>query len=162
MEKCLSNALIDRVDHLEREYRNLRRAHRRLKQFVGLALLSAGLIVVGGAKLAQKPEEVRATRVMLIDDDGNSRALLDLTPDPAGGAVLQLSHKGASHPQMVLTVNKDNQVAMSILDSDRRPRIFLGLEPDGSPRLRLQDKDGKSLFQAPVEPNASLPARAKP
>jgi hypothetical protein len=133
-----------------------------LKPFVGLAAVAAVLIVASGAHLTQKAEEVRAARVMLIDNDGNARALLDVTPDPGGGAVFQLSHKGASHPQMVLTVNKDNQVARSILDSDRRPRIFLGLEPDGSPRLRLQDKEGKTLFQAPVESKASLPTLLKP
>jgi len=64
--------------------------------------------------------------------------------------------------QFVLTVNKDNQVALNLLDSDRRPRIFLGLEPDGLPRLRLQDKDGNSLFQAPMEPNPTLPSLLKP
>src|SRR5262245_8026765 len=150
------------MNHLEQEYRNLRRAHGRLKRFVGLAVVAAALVVASGAQLPQKPGEVRAARVMLIDDEGNSRALLDVTPDPHGGSVFQLSPKAADHPQIVLTVNKDNQVAMSILDSDRRPRIFLGLEPDGSPRLRLQDKDGKSLFQAPVEPNAPVPTLLKP
>ena len=59
---------------------------------------------------------------------------------------------------MVLTVNNQNQVSLSLLDSERRPRIFLGLEPDGSPRLRLQDKDGSSLFQAPIEPNPVIPS----
>ncbi len=75
---------------------------------------------------------------------------------------MQLSHKGSKHPQMVLTVNKDNQVALSLLDSDHRPRIFLRLEPDGSPRLRLQDKDGNSQFQSPTEPNPTLPSLLKP
>lgn len=89
-------------------------------------------------------------------------ALLGLTPDPNDGAVFQLSHRGANHPQLVLTVNKANQVALTLLDSQRRPRIFLGLEPDGSPRLRLQDENGKSLFQAPIEPNPTVPSMLRP
>ena len=75
---------------------------------------------------------------------------------------VQMTMEGSRHPQIVLTVNMENQVALSLLDSDHRPRIFLGLEPDGSPRLRLQDKDGNSLFQAPMEPNPTLPSLLKP
>ena len=162
MEKLLSGELADRVERLERECLDLRRANRHMKRFGGLIVLAAILIAMGGAQLAQRTEEVRAGSIMLVDKGGFPRALLAVTPDPHDGAVFQLSHKGAKHPQIVLTVNKENQVALSLLDSDRRPRIFLGLEPDGSPRLRLQDKDGNSLFQAPMEPNPSLPSLLKP
>jgi hypothetical protein len=162
MEKLLSDELADRLERLERECLDLRRANRLMKQFGGFAAVVAILMMMGGAQLAQRTEEVRAGSILLVDRRGFPRALLAVTPDPNDGAVLQLSHRGAKHPQIVLTVNKENQVALSLLDSDHRPRIFLGLEPDGSPRLRLQDKDGNSLFQAPMESNPTLPSLLKP
>jgi len=162
MEKLLPEELADRVGRLERECLDLRRANRHMKQFGGLTAVVAVLMTMGGAQLAQRTEEVRAGSILLVDKGGFPRALLAVTPDPNDGAVLQLSHKGSRHPQIVLTVNRENQVALSLLDSDHRPRIFLGLEPDGSPRLRLQDKDGNSLFQAPMEPNQTLPSLLKP
>jgi hypothetical protein len=162
MEKLLPEELADRVGRLERECFDLRRANRHMKQFSGLTAIVAVLMTMSGAQLAQRTEEVRAGSILLVDKGGFPRALLAVTPDPKDGAVLQLSHKGSRHPQIVLTVNRENQVALSLLDSDHRPRIFLGLEPDGSPRLRLQDKDGNSLFQAPMEPNPTLPSLLKP
>jgi len=162
MEKHLPAELDDRVRRLERECLDLRRANLHMKQLGGLTVVIAILTTLGGAQLAQRTEEIRAGSIMLVDRGGFPRALLAVTPDPNNGAVLQLSHKGSKHPQMVLTVNKVNQVALSLLDSNQRPRIFLGLEPDGSPRLRLQDKDGNSLFQAPVEPNPTVPSLLKP
>ncbi len=162
MEKHLPAELADRVARLERECLDLRRANRHLKQLGGLTVVLAILMTLGGAQLAQRIEEVRAGSILLVDRAGFPRALLAVTPEPNNGAVLQLSHKGSKHPQMVLTVNKENQVALSLLDSNQRPRIFLGLEPDGSPRLRLQDSAGNSLFQAPMEPNPTIPSLLKP
>ncbi len=162
MEKHLPVELVDRVERLERECLDLRRANRHMKRLGGLFVIVAILLTLAGAQLAQRTEEVRAGSILLVDRTGFPRALLAVTPEPNNGAVLQLSHKGSKHPQMVLTVNKDNQVALSLLDSNQRPRIFLGLEPDGSPRLRLQDSDGNSLFQAPIEPNPTVPSLLKP
>jgi len=129
MEKHWPEELADRVQRLERKCLDLRRTHRHMKQFGGLTVVVAILMTLGGAQLAQRTEEVRAGSIVLVDRGGFPRALLAVTPDPNNGAVLQLSHKGSKHPQIVLTVNKDNQVALNLLDSDRRPRIFLGLEP---------------------------------
>jgi hypothetical protein len=142
---------------LEHECIALKRSNRAIKRFIGFALIAVIVTTLAGAQIAQRTDEVRAGSILLVDRGGFPRALLAVTPDPNDGAVLQFSHRGAKHPQMVLTVNKQNQVAFSLLDTDQRPRIFLGLEPDGSPRLRLQDKDGNSLFQAPLEANPTLP-----
>ena len=60
------------------------------------------------------------------------------------------------------SVNRENRVTLSLLDSDHRPQILFGLEPDGWPRLRLQDKDGDGLFQVPMELNPTLPSLLKP
>jgi hypothetical protein len=162
MEKLLPEELADRVGRLERECLDLRQA----KPHEAVRWPDRGCRgpneTMSGAQLVQRTEEVRAGSISVVDKGGFPRALLAVTPDPKDGAVLQLSHKGSRHPQIVLTVNRENQVALSLLDSDHRPRIFLGLEPDGSPRLRLQDKDGNSLFQAPMEPNPTLPSLLKP
>ncbi len=162
MEKCVSDELADRIEHLERECLDMRRSNRLMRRLGGMTLIAVILMTFAGAQLAQRTEEVRAGSILLVDKGGFPRALLAVTPDPNDGAVLQLSHRGAKHPQMVLTVNRLNQVALSLLDSEHRPRIFLGLEPDGSPRLRLQDKDGNSLFQAPMEPNPTVPSLLRP
>ncbi len=162
MVKLPLEELADRVEALERECRNLRRTNRLMKRIGGLLVAGLVLMTLAGAQLAERVEEVRAGTILLTDRGGYPRALLGLTPDPNDGAVFQLSHRGANHPQLVLTVNKANQVALTLLDSQRRPRIFLGLEPDGSPRLRLQDENGKSLFQAPIEPNPTVPSMLRP
>src|SRR5271166_5231038 len=122
METPRPEELADRLRRLERECLDLRRAHRHMKQFGGLTVVVAILMTLGGAQLAQRTEEVRAGSILLVDRAGFPRALLAVTPDPNNGAVLQLSHKGAKHPQMVLTVNKYNKVALSLFDSDHRPR----------------------------------------
>jgi hypothetical protein len=162
MEKAVSDELAERLGRLERECLDLRRSNRIMRRFGGFTVVVVILMTMAGAQLAQRTEEVRAGSILLVDRGGFPRALLAVTPDPNDGAVLQLSHRGAKHPQMVLTVNKENKIALSLLDSEHRPRIFLGLEPDGSPRLRLQDKDGNSLFQAPMEPNPTVPSLLKP
>jgi hypothetical protein len=133
MEKLLSDDLADRVERLERECLDLRRADRHMKQFGGLTAVVAILMTMGGAQLAQRTEEVRAGSIMLVDKGGFPRALLAVTPDPHDGAVFQLSHKGAKHPQMVLTVNKENQVVLILLDSNAGP----GSSWDWSPMVRL-------------------------
>jgi len=79
-----------------------------MKQFGGLTVVVAILMTLGGAQLAQRTEEVRAGSIVLVDRGGFPRALLAVTPDPKDGAVLQLSHKGSRHPQIVLTVNREN------------------------------------------------------
>ncbi len=162
MEKLVSDELADRVERLERECLDLRRANRLMKRLGGLIVVAALLITIGGAQLTQRIEEIRAGTILMVDRGGFPRAMIAITPEPNGGAVMQLSHQGSNHPQIVLTVNRANQVALSLLDTDHRPRIFLGLEPDGSPRLRLQDKDGNALFQAPVEANPTIPSLLRP
>ncbi len=157
-----SNELAERVERLEHECLELKRGNRFMKRLGGLVAVAAILIMIGGSQLGQRIEEIRAGTLLLVDQAGFPRALLGVTPDSHGGAVFQISHQGAKHPQMVLTVNKANQVALTLLDTEHRPRIFLGLEPDGSPRLRLQDQDGNSLFQAPIEANPTIPSLLRP
>ncbi len=162
MEMLRSDELADRVKNLERECRDLKRANRLMKRVGGLIVVAAVLLTMFGAQLSQRIEEIRAGSILMVDKGGYPRALLAATPGSNGGAVFQLSHQAAKHPQIVLTVNRANQVALSLLDTEQRPRIFLGLEPDGSPRLRLQDKDGNSLFQAPLETNQTVPSLLRP
>ena len=96
MENLLSDELAERVERLEQECLDLRRANRLMKRLGGLTVIAAILMTISGAQLAQRTEEVRAGSILLVDRGGFPEALLAVTPAPNDGAVLQLSHRARS------------------------------------------------------------------
>ncbi|MGH7264923.1 MAG: hypothetical protein ACREMB_08740, partial [Candidatus Rokuibacteriota bacterium] len=98
------NALMSRLDRLERENRRWR--------FVGLAaLMLVGLILAPGA--TGQPNEVRARRFVVVDDTGRMRAMLGSAVDFHGG--LRLYGPGG-----------DLRVALSIWDETGPSLNFYG------------------------------------
>jgi hypothetical protein len=92
---------------------------------------------------------------LLIDKDGSPA--LTLRPTKGGTELAELSIlKGTPGlvlskdgvPQIVAFIGK-SQPHLLLHDRKDKPRAELSLGPDGSPSLRLQDGEGKTLFQAP-------------
>jgi hypothetical protein len=61
-----------------------------------------------------------------------------------------LKAHGAAHQRLFLGRNEDKSVALRLKDVDGHDRAVLEVAADGSPVLRLLDKDGKVVSQLPA------------
>jgi hypothetical protein len=106
-------ALTERIETLERQGRRLKQA------FAGLAIVFAG--VAAAQPLAPKP--VVANRLILVDEDGRTRAQLEMSTPGSGRAGV-------------------NPI-LSFSDQEGRTRVRLGLGLRG-PTLEIVDENGKT------------------
>jgi hypothetical protein len=147
MDKSTLDILTERIDRLERQ-------NRRLRQVGGCVLIGVTVLGAVAAKPADTAGIVRAVQLFLVHEDGgeipSERAALTTTPHD--GTILVLRHKGPNpSPQIALNAAPDDRSFISINGADGKLRIYLGLEPDGQPKLLLQDEHGKELFRAPAK-----------
>lgn len=113
MEAPIMDAVLQRLEHLERD-------NRRWKHVTGLVVVCFGLVVLLGAvpsKKPQIPDEVRAGRFVLVDKTDKAWA--------------ELATISENQPQLVLS------------DEAGRPRLILALSPYGEPVLSFADAAGK-------------------
>ena len=147
-----------RVESLERRQRWLVRAFT-----TSLALVVAGPLLMGATK-ASGGKTVEAEKLVVRDAKGVARAALgtDAGGAPAldlfdaGGAKL-ISMRGAPGAPIIeladgaggsawLTVS---QTGASLSLSKANGEVDMATNATGAPSLRLQDRDGKILWQAP-------------
>lgn len=132
------------------------------------ALMVAALLGASGVT-----REVRTRSLIIMDEDGHSRAAFKVNQD--GGIVLGLTDKDRK-TRLALFVHPDGGSGLSLADASHKPRVRLELSPaspsrsglilqdaaeraraevvvqaDGSPEIDLWSADGKNLFQAPPE-----------
>ena len=115
-----------------------------------VVLAIAGL--VGGAlgswlmpRLA-RPGAITATRVRLVDAEGQARATLAVTAD--GSPALWLTDdEGQS--RVTLAVTADGSPALWLRDATGKARTTMTVLDDGSPHLILSDTAGKPFWSAP-------------
>lgn len=93
-------------------------------------LLSVAVIVLGVAVVflayktfVSEPAAIVAQSIQLVDQQGNQRALVAVSPEGV--------------------------VAVTPFDKDKRERATMGLLEDGEPHVVLRDKDGKAVWGAP-------------
>jgi hypothetical protein len=131
MDKPLIDALAERVERLERENRRLKR--------IGVVVLAAVAVTLAvGAKLADQPEFVEATRGFhLRDKDGTLRASLTLEHEGEPG--LFLYTKDRDLPAIALSLDSDGQRRLQFRDKTGKERIFLGPLADGHVGIVLED-----------------------
>jgi hypothetical protein len=124
---------------IEERLNRLERKNRRLTLAMLLTGVAAALVVtLGMAKTEVVPDEVKAHSFKLLDDNGNTRAALDVTKDGVGLALLG----GKGNTQAALSVA--NEEAMLVLsDTNDKPRIAMAMSKDG-PMLQLGDESGKT------------------
>src|SRR5579859_1359751 len=88
-------------DRLEAENHRLSREARRLKSALGAAMLFAAGCAIAGAAVADRVQEVRTDRLVLLDKLGQPRA--------------------------ELSVDSQGKAALDFLDKDQKPRLSLAL-----------------------------------
>jgi len=90
-------------------------------------------------------DEVRARRLVLVDDEGRERAMLDMDED---APVLCLCDE-AGEVRAALGVNEDGP-RLYLLDPDAASEAcaVLGVDKNG-PQLNLYDAAGKVIWSAP-------------
>jgi len=157
-----------RLERLEHELMNMKRRYRRLLVVTGLvaAVMAAVLIAtkVGGPVVAFAEtgiaDEVKARRFVLVDEQGDTRALLAVLED--GPALFLIDPQGT--PRAMLAILEDGPTlsltdpqgtplamldvsegvsALSLIDPQRTPRATLAVLEDG-PTLLFTDLQGQN------------------
>lgn len=165
MNEPMRNAVLQRLDRLERQ-------HRRWQLLGGSALALLGLAVLLGAtgsKEIKALEEIRAKRFVLVDahgaprgglhvgTDGKSRVILtDQMGTPhavlfveASGAPGLVLYDQAGGRRATFLVDTDHAPALVLTDGAGATRAKLFVRPEGSASLALYDQTGKLLWRAP-------------
>jgi hypothetical protein len=121
MQEPTLEALTARLDRLERQ-------SRRWQRLAGLAAAIVGASVLLGAvphKREKAPQEVRATRFILLD--------------------------GADRPRAELSTLAEHQPRLTLADADGKPRLVLELSPHGEPSIGLLDAAGHRRFAVSLD-----------
>ena len=163
MHETSCQDLIQRVERLER-------AGRWWKRLASLMLVGLGIFALLGAtsKKAKSPTEVRAQRVVLVDQAEQERAELTMLPDNQPS--LRLTDD-AGKPRLTLALSNYGEPTLSFADASGTRRVILRLDlygtllrfaddsgnsraalvvpSEGEPELELLGKDDKLLWRAP-------------
>ena len=151
---------MDEVTELRSRVRRLEARNRWLNALACVALLVVGTSLVIGQASAQNsasrvPDEIRAKRFVVVDDEGNCRATLGLSPGAFadGGpvpecdsAVLSLRSRNCK-AGITLEVMHYGLPRLMFEGEDGKTRLAAGLLPDGSPCLWFVDKDHKDRLR---------------
>lgn len=119
---------------LETVVKRLSRVERELRWWRRLGfLLVAGLLIAPTAQQAfSRSRAVEAERFVVRDEHGNVRAVLGVGIGSSG---------------------REESVGLRLVARDGASRGEFFLDVDGTPFLRLQDREGKVALQADVAPN---------
>ena len=144
----------ERLEKLERELAESKRRNRWLLSFVELAVVGLGLFwlltktpasAAVAATAAPTPKEIRANSFVVVDEKGNSRAMLGMVKNKNTEMVMLKLFDEMGNSLAMLNVGKDR--SMLILHGEGKSRILLGVSKD-LPGLLLLDESGN--------PSASL------
>ena len=143
--------VVERLEKVERHLRVEKRRNRWLLATVGLGVVGLVLAwILGGTTTTAQAQgassglkEIRAHRFILEDQNGKSRAELDVDKDGPGLALLDETGK----PRVSLDVFKSGPI-LNLLDADGKPRAILDVTNAG-PRLVLRDETGKTIWSQP-------------
>src|SRR5574337_547064 len=124
------------VSTLTRRLERLERDNRRMKRCAAVLLLGcAAFLLMGHGEPAAK--RIVADQIALRAPNGKLRGELSLQGD--GGAHFVL-YDAALTPRIELrSAPPDGAPALMLYDRRSAPRVTLGLDTDGNPRLELYD-----------------------
>jgi hypothetical protein len=161
MNMPLIDVLAERVERLERQ-------NRRWKRLSGLVLLSAVLMIFGGARFASEPKVIEAERFVLRAKNGKMRADLRVTPEDLVGFVLfdqdERQRVGmAVYPNRIASLkllsDTDKTRATLFMQGDGaggfnlfrddKLRGVMGMDQAGTIYLQINDQHEKPVFEAP-------------
>jgi hypothetical protein len=142
-----------RLDDVEREHRVLRQRSRFAQ-----AGLSAVIVLLGGALVSLRVatsgvhEVVEARRFVLLDTEGNSRAVISVDADDASRIVLQ---DPDGRERLRLSLLADGSTGMAFADRQGQSRAVLGLLPDETSTLVFADRLGQTRAVLGLSPDES-------
>ncbi|MGB6222291.1 hypothetical protein [Haloferula sp.] len=149
-------ALEKRLDHLECNCRNLRRA------LAGVVIGGAAVFLVAAAPNPAK-EALQTRRLEVVDADGNVRVRIG--PADEGYGLVVYDEDGASHATLtdaplgaVMSLKKggggitlmamEKGCGITMRDENGKPRALVVHQKDRS-EILLKDKEGNTVFSAP-------------
>jgi len=136
-----------RVDKLERE-------NRRIKRLGYTTLIVAGLVIALGQARPQQPEVIRATKFVLVDENGQQRATLGIEN---GGPALVLEDTSGRGVVQLQVPKIPDKPSLYLADPRESARVELAMTMNG-PVLHFTDKTGTRVRLAANELNAPLAA----
>lgn len=175
--------LVERIEKLEQENLRLRQRRRRAQVLLTFLLsLGFGISIMIGAGAVQKVV-VRAEAFYLEDENGQVRALWEVTPDGPtlcffhgedprlsiglardGAAVVDFLHM--QEPRLQLSVSSDGWPQWRLFDPNRDPRIVTAVTREGNAGLRVNGKQNSTSADLTVQSNGdailSLYSQEKP
>ncbi|GAC1475736.1 MAG: hypothetical protein NVSMB9_28740 [Isosphaeraceae bacterium] len=137
--------LVARLDRLELENGRLSRETRRLKTALGATIMVFAAVFAAGASLQENSGELRASRLVLLDKFGKTRA--ELSVDAQGKAAMNFLDKNQKS-RLALSTMPGGMPSLEFTDQLGKSRIALGVDSFGPPSLSLADQDGKARFVA--------------
>jgi len=126
----------ERLAKVERELDATKRRSRWLLAALAVAFGVWVLAGILGGRIAVN--EVRARRLVLVDDEGQERAALDVIGNGPGLTLLD----AAGNCRAMLAVTAE-EPWLTLFDAAQKPRAALEMTPNG-PRLTLADETGKT------------------
>jgi hypothetical protein len=147
MEKDISEelaALSAKVSGLKRE---------RWLWRIGLAVVAAGLIVTGAVAVNPVADEVRARKIVVVDGEGKTRALVDVFP--YGPELILFDAQEQVRAWLTVTTSGP---ALVLYDAEGEERAALTAY-SGRPELALYDAQGKRRagLSVPAEDRTIVP-----
>ncbi len=136
MDEQATNSVVQRLEHVERENRRL----KRLGSFLIFGV--AAVVLMGETKGARV---VEAEKFVLRDLVGKARAALSTMPDGSVGLAI-LSADGKS---LSLSAEGDGTMGLTMYDKSKKLRAEIFTLADGSAGLALYDASGKAMWKAP-------------
>lgn len=110
-------------------------AQNRWKCAAALGWSLLGVALLAGA---EKSDDLRARRLVIEDDAGRSRIVLQTTR----GQPSVTLHDAADVPRLVLMLTENGQVALGMNDARERACVALGVGEKGLSGLKLNGTDG--------------------
>lgn len=164
------------LQQLQEQVRTMQQQQRFTSVCALMLLLLVGLAVMTGqgqsGDRGNAIKEVHAGRFVLVDADGNERAVLGMTPD--GGARLSVSDRdktvaawvgvdGAGSPSLAIVNSEGKAYAnlklvhqlpqLILARHPGKPRVGLAVAKDGTARIDVLDANGKTRSSIQASPN---------
>jgi hypothetical protein len=104
----------------------------------------------GDRPLLMHTDKFGLPNIILMDKDKNYRLGLTLWPNSKGEAIPTLVYFDRSGMRMNLQLQDDGTAAFNLMGAEKKGGIALAVSRDGTPSMRMTDKAGKILFEAPT------------
>jgi hypothetical protein len=138
MQESMLEALAQRVERVERE-------NRRLKAIGSAAVILIGAILLLGATTSKTPDEIRAKRFVLVDENGTQRGALGTSEVPHEA----IAGFGGKRPQVM---------GLTLYDANRRVRGGLYVTAGGGSKVILYDEGEQAVVRMGVNEGSGTAA----